>query len=103
MSLVRPSFSHAFLKRRRSCSAVSLPRLLTLIIRSQVLSNPALIKTFAGRTKRRPESRLSYPRSAFLQVAAQVAAPGVSYRYEHRHARPPDALRCDDPASPTPA
>ena len=32
ISLVRPSFSHAFLNRRSICSAVSLPRDLTLII-----------------------------------------------------------------------
>src|SRR5580700_10357766 len=32
MSLVRPSFSHIFLNRRNICSAVSLPRDLTLII-----------------------------------------------------------------------
>src|SRR5947209_4009063 len=32
MSFVRPSFSHIFLNRRSICSAVSLPRLLTLII-----------------------------------------------------------------------
>src|SRR2546423_993486 len=32
MSLVSPSFSHIFLKRRSICSAVSLPRDLTLIM-----------------------------------------------------------------------
>src|SRR6202453_2624393 len=35
MSLVRPSFSHIFLNRRNICSAVSLPRDLTLIIGRQ--------------------------------------------------------------------
>src|ERR1700678_592574 len=35
MSLVKPSFSHAFLKRRSICSAVSFPRLLTLIIETR--------------------------------------------------------------------
>src|SRR5688572_12984454 len=33
MSLVRPSFSQTFLNRRIICSAVSLPRLLTLIMK----------------------------------------------------------------------
>src|SRR5439155_25333528 len=33
MSLVKPSFSHIFLNRRSICSAVSLPRNFTLIIR----------------------------------------------------------------------
>ena len=33
MSFVRPSFSHIFLNRRSICSAVSLPRILTLIMR----------------------------------------------------------------------
>src|SRR5690242_10075051 len=32
MSLVKPSFSHAFLNRLNICSAVSLPRDFTLII-----------------------------------------------------------------------
>src|SRR5436305_10222552 len=32
MSFVSPSFSHIFLKRRSICSAVSLPRDLTLIM-----------------------------------------------------------------------
>src|SRR5688572_8326219 len=47
MSFVRPSFSHNFLNRRSICSALSVPRLLTLIIQ-RVLSRQ-IRRLFRGR------------------------------------------------------
>src|SRR5688500_3186148 len=41
MSFVRPSFSQAFLNRFRSCSADSLPRSLTLIMRRSSFRGPS--------------------------------------------------------------
>src|SRR5947209_7617725 len=48
MSFVSPSFSHAFLNRRSICSAVSLPRDFTLIIRSVLSETYALFVIHPG-------------------------------------------------------
>src|SRR5438093_8715585 len=75
MSLVRPSFSHIFLKRRSICSAVSLPRLLTLIMRPHFIGYAAKQLTIptnrsAGKCIRRGELFKLYCCSMLTHVRA---------------------------------